>query len=189
MWSCRWCSLSPCKVWATSPTLQSCVSCWLSTLRHSQTSVLTVTLPGSKRSSKAPSHILPLYTSVAYAHHVGNALVDMLSRSCCISGGCDHCTASMCQICLTRTRGSKATAMQAHCCGLRLYVLTQAWRCVAYSLWYWYDPHSVHAVLPYLQAARVCCLEEAQERRVSQHGPPVQALLVRTLPHCCYCCF
>ena len=51
---------------------------------------------------------------------------------------------------------------------------------MAYSLWYWYDPHPLHAVLPYLQTARVCCLEEAQDRRASQHGTSVGSLLVRT---------
>lgn len=57
-------------------------------------------------------------------------------------------------------------------------MFVQAWWSVAYSLRYWYDPHPVHAVLPYLQAAGVRCVEEAQDWRVTQHGSPLQALLV-----------
>jgi len=34
-----------------------------------------------------------------------------------------------------------------------LAFVLQIGRCMAYSLWYWYDPHSLHALLPYLQTA------------------------------------
>ena len=59
--------------------------------------------------------------------------------------------------------------MQSNCCVVELIILRllgtvnssqnalsaaavmQAGWCLAHSLRYWYDPHSVHAVLPYLQ--------------------------------------